>query len=236
MKLLITSIALCFAITTTAQISTTEKQALLDLYHSTNGPEWSSGWDLESSENTWFGVEIKNNTVVSIDLGFNNLKGEIPQSIGDLKNLESLKLFFNQINGSLPAEIGTLKKLKVLDLNSNAFTGNIPSEIGNLAQLKELLLSSNNFTGTLPSEIGNLKNLETLVLFDNHLYGDFPVAISSMENLNELIIASNNFNSESLQTSIAALSSRGTIVDFDENKSINLNNSEFAILVIDEDN
>tara|TARA_R110000850_G_scaffold274786_2_gene412802 strand:+ start:35280 stop:35990 length:711 start_codon:yes stop_codon:yes gene_type:complete len=236
MKLLIASIALCFAVTTTAQISSTEKQALLDLYHSTNGPEWSTGWDLETSEDSWFGVEIKNNTVVSIDLGFNNLKGEIPQSIGNLENLQSLKLFFNQINGSLPAEIGNLKNLKVLDLNSNAITGNIPSEIGNLVHLKELLLSSNNFTGTLPSAIGSLDKLETLVLFDNHLYGDFPVAIASMENLKELIIASNNFNSESLQTSLATLSLNGTVVDFDENKSIHSNNSEFAILVMDEDN
>lgn len=236
MKLLLTSIALCFAITTTAQISTTEKQALLDLYHNTNGPEWTTGWDLESPENTWFGVEIKNNTVVNIDLGFNNLKGELPQSIGNLVNLQSLRLFFNQIEGSLPAEIGNLKHLKVLDLNSNALTGNIPSEIGNLVYLKELLLSSNNFTGILPSAIGNLAQLETLVLFDNHLYGDLPVAIASMENLNELIIAKNNFNSESLQTSIATLTLKGTIVDFDEIKTIKLNNSEFATLVIDEEN
>lgn len=236
MKALIASIALCITFSATSQISSSEKQALLDLYHSTNGAKWSTSWDLEKPEENWFGVEIKNNTVVSIDLGFNNLKGEIPQSIGNLKNLQSLKLFFNQINGSLPAEIGYLENLKVLDLNSNAISGNIPSEIGNLVHLKELLLSSNNFTGTLPSAIGNLEQLETLVLFDNHLYGDFPIAIASMKNLNELIIASNNFNSESLQTSFAALSLNGTIVDFDENKSIHSNNSEFAILVMDEDN
>ncbi len=236
MKALIACIVLCFAFSATSQISTSEKQALIDLYHSTNGPEWSTSWDLEKAESTWFGVEIKNNTVTAIDLGFNNLQGELPESIGDLKNLESFKLFFNQLNGDLPATIGNLKNLKVLDLNSNAITGTIPAEIGNLVQLKELLLSSNNFTGTLPAEIGNLNKLETLVLFDNHLYGDFPVAISSMENLNELIVAKNNFDSESLQTSVAALSSKGTIVDFDENKFVKTNNSEFATLVIDEDN
>lgn len=236
MKALIACFALCFAFSATSQISTSEKQALLDLYHSTNGSEWSTSWDLDKPESSWFGVEIKNNTVTAIDLGFNNLQGELPESIGNLKNLESLKLFFNQLNGSLPAAVGNLKKLKVLDLNSNAITGTIPAAVGNLVQLKELLLSSNNFTGTLPSEISNLSNLETLVLFDNHLYGDFPVAISSMKNLSELIVAKNNFDSESLQTSVAALSSKGTIVDFDENKTININNSEFATLVIDEDN
>src|SRR5690606_22906324 len=210
MKTLTTLFACCIALISTAQISTIEKQALIDFFNSTNGSEWFTPWELEQPETTWHGVTITDNKVVAIELGFNNLQGEIPATIGNLENLESLKLFFNQIGGTLPEEIGTLKNLKVLDLNSNNISGTIPVSIENLVNLENLLLSSNNLTGMLPSEIGNLSNLKTLVLFDNHFFGDFPFAVSELNNLDELIIANNNFNTESLQTSLASLTAKGT--------------------------
>lgn len=235
MKTLTTLFVCCFALISTAQISTIEKQALIDFFNSTNGSEWFTPWDLEKPESTWKGVTIKDSKVVAIELGFNNLQGEIPAAIGDLENLESLKLFFNQIGGTLPEEIGNLKNLKVLDLNSNNISGTIPASIESLVNLENLLLSSNNLTGVLPSEIGNLRNLKTLVLFDNHFFGDFPYAISKLNNLDELIIANNNFNSESMQTSLASLSAKGTRVDFGELKTNSNNNTEFATLVIDDE-
>lgn len=236
MKALTALIAFCFAISATAQISSIEKQALIDFFHSTNGSEWNHVWDLEKPESSWWGVEIKNNTVVGIELGFNNLQGELPSSIGDLKNLESLKLFFNQIGGSLPAELFTLKKLKTLDLNSNLISGTISSEIEGLTNLETLLLSSNNLTGMLPSQIGKLTELKSLVVFDNHFFGDFPIAISNLENLNEVIIAKNNFTSESLKTSVAQIISKGATVDFDEIKTQSPQNTDFATLVLDDEN
>lgn len=234
MKTLTTLFACCFALISTAQISTIEKQALVDFFNSTKGSEWFTSWDLEQPETTWHGVSIVDNKVVAIELGFNNLQGEIPATIGNLENLETLKLFFNQIGGTLPDEIGNLKNLKVLDLNSNSISGTLPSSIENLENLEYLLLSSNNLTGMLPSEIGSLSNLKTLVLFDNHFFGDFPYAISELNNLNELIIANNNFNSESMQTSLASLSAKGIKVDFGELK-INTTNSEIATLVVDDE-
>lgn len=236
MKTLTAVIACCFAFISTSQISSTEKQALIDFYNSTKGNEWFTPWDFDQPESNWFGVTIKDNKVVAIDLGFNNLQGEIPASIENLENLESLKLYFNQIGGTLPNEIGNLKNLKVLDLNSNNIAGTIPVSFENLINLESLLLSSNNLSGTLPSEIGNLRSLKNLVLFDNHFYGDFPVAISELENLTELIIANNNFNTETLQTSLASLTAKGTLVDFNEpKKEGDLTKTEFATLVLDDE-
>ncbi|WP_339611784.1 Two component regulator three Y domain protein [uncultured Planktosalinus sp.] len=234
MKALTALFVLCLFFTTTAQISTTERQALEDFFHSTNGPEWNTEWDLTKPVDTWYGVQIKNNTVTGLELGFNNLQGEIPASIKNLENLESIKLFFNQIGGELPNEIGLLKNLKVLDLNSNLISGNIPASVFELDQLETLLLSSNNFTGVVSSDIAQLKNLKNLVLFDNHFFGDFPLAISNLNNLEELVLAENNFNSESLKTSLAALTKQGTKIDFDEfNKGVQ--NTEFAILEIEDE-
>lgn len=236
MKTLTTLFACLFAITISAQISSSEKQALIDIYNSTNGPEWNTSWDLNQPVSTWHGVTVKNNKVVELDLGFNNLEGEIPASIGNLEHLESLRLFFNNLGGSFPIEITQLKKLKTLDLTSNALSGTLPTEIGDLNQLEILLLSSNNFTGMLPSEIGNLKNLTNLVVFDNHFFGDFPYAVSQLNNLKEMIVAENNFNFESLQTSVAILNTKGTKIDFNELNHFNLNNTELATLVLDEEN
>lgn len=235
MKALSTLIALCFAFSATAQISQIEKQALIDFFYSTNGSQWNTVWDLEKPVTTWHGVEIKNNTVVGIEMGMNNLQGELPASIGSLKNLESLKLFFNQIGGSLPDELFELQNLKTLDLNNNFISGAISSAIANLKNLEELLLSSNNFTGMLPSEIGTLNQLNTLVVFDNHFFGDFPFAISNLENLNELVITKNDFNTESLQSSLAILRFKGTRIDYDDLFNLS-SKTEFANLLIDDDN
>jgi len=232
MKTLTALFVCCFAFIATAQISSIEKHALIDFYNSTNGSEWFTSWDLEQPESTWKGVTIKDNKVVAIELGFNNLQGQIPASIGNLENLESLKLYFNQIGGTIPEEIVNLNNLKVLDLNSNVISGTIPSSIDKLKNLESLLLSSNNLTGVVPSEIGSLSNLNTLILFDNHFFGDFPFAISGLNNLNEVIIANNNFNTESLQISIAALSAKGVNVDF---KELNAPNTEFATLLLDDE-
>jgi len=43
---------------TFAGVSPKEKEALLALYNSTNGKEWNSTWDLNASEDTWYGVKI----------------------------------------------------------------------------------------------------------------------------------------------------------------------------------
>ena len=57
-----------------------EKQALVDLYHSTNGDGWfnSSGW-LEGDPclNHWYGVACNQQGVVGLGLESNNLTGSL---------------------------------------------------------------------------------------------------------------------------------------------------------------
>lgn len=232
LTLLIVCILTCTA--TFAQISESEKQALVDLYTNTNGNSWNTSWDLEAPVNTWHGVTIANNKVVGIDLGFNNLKGSIPSSIGNLTNLQSLKLFFNQIEGTIPSEIGNLKNLKVLDLNSNNLVGQIPSSIGNLSQLNEFLVSSNNLNGELPQEISSLTNLTSLVVFDNQLSGNIPLTYLQLTNMSELVIAENEFSNNNIYIPNEMLTSAGTPLLF---KDINIfENTEISTIVLDDDN
>ncbi len=234
MKFLLILIAFCVVTFSNAQISSYEKQALLDFYDSTNGSNWLISWDLNSPVETWQGVEIINNQVVGIELGFNNLQGYLPETISNLENLQYLKLFFNQLTGELPGGIGLLKKLKVLDLNSNFMVGKIPNEIGELSQLEELLLSSNNFTGILPDSLSQLTQLKSLVLFDNHFYGEFPMAVTKLNQLEYLIIAQNNFNHEIIHEALAILNSKGTQIDFNELK-LSLQPTDVASSALEDD-
>jgi len=197
-----------------AQISNSEKQALQDLYTSTNGDSWNTSWDLNQPATDWQGVTIKDDKVISISLLFNNLEGTIPNSIGQLTNLENLELSFNKLEGSIPSEIGNLKNLKVLAFNGNNLTGPIPTSIGNLSSLNQLHLSSNQLTGEIPQSVTKLEYLEILNVFDNDLSGEIPSDLAYSKNLKQLMVAENNlYTSTEFSTELL---SHGASVDLDQ--------------------
>lgn len=74
MKSIFTYVAVLLVSTSVfAEISSTEKNALIKLYKATKGSQWTNKWDLKSPTTTWYGVEIKNDKVVGIKLANNNL-------------------------------------------------------------------------------------------------------------------------------------------------------------------
>ena len=56
-----------------AEVSKTEKKALIDLYNAANGQHWVKKWDLKSPVSQWYGVTIVNDKVVEVNLFHNNL-------------------------------------------------------------------------------------------------------------------------------------------------------------------
>ena len=115
----------------------------------------------------------------------------LPESIGNLKYLDTLKLDGNQLT-SLPESIGNLTNLKELDLYGNQLTS-LPESIGNLENLDYLSLSNNQFT-SLPESIGNLKNLDTLDLTNNQLT-NIPESIGNLAKLRYLFMRYNQYTS-----------------------------------------
>jgi hypothetical protein len=117
----------------------------------------------------------------------NNQLTALPESIGNLTNLRTLNLGFNQLT-TIPVSIGNLTNLGTLNLGFNQFTA-LPESIGDLTNLVELNLTENQLT-ELPESIGNLTNLITLYLGYNQLTA-LPESIGNLTNLEQLILTEN---------------------------------------------
>jgi hypothetical protein len=188
--------ALLTASISQAVIPTAERNALIDLYNSTDGANWTNNTNWRGDAGTecsWHGVvcDVAETHVVSLSLDNNNLVGTIPGSIGDLQNLTSLTLTSNQLFGSIPAELGSLSLLTELRLRDNQLSGNIPIELGNLTSLATLDLHFNRLIGNVPAELGLLTNLWHLYLGNNQLTGYLPVGLGNLTNLRHLLFDHN---------------------------------------------
>ena len=93
---------------------------------------------------------------------YDNEFTSIPSEIGNLTNLITLDIGYNQLTGEISSELGNLTNLTSLDLGSNQLTGEIPLELGNLDNLYYLNLSDNQLSGQIPESICIL-SLETYV-------------------------------------------------------------------------
>ncbi|WP_299242517.1 immunoglobulin domain-containing protein [uncultured Aquimarina sp.] len=178
----------------TCGVSDAEKQALVDLYNSTDGANWTNNtnWLTDAPVCDWYGVTVVDGKVIELRLGNNNLVGQIPSTIQGLTSIEYLSLGLNKLNGSIPNEIGSLSNLKKLYLNSNSLAGAIPQSIGNLTNLTNFHLNDNNLTGVIPSGITSLLKLEYLHLHENQIEGNIPNDIGSLRNIIVLNLGYNN--------------------------------------------
>ncbi|CAL9137622.1 unnamed protein product, partial [Musa acuminata var. zebrina] len=82
-------------------------------------------------------------------------------------SLEELDLSGTQLRGSLPDWLGNFKNLKSLYLSNNFLYGSVPASLGNLSSLQSLFLSSNDLNGSISEGIGGLKGLIQLDLSNN---------------------------------------------------------------------
>jgi Leucine-rich repeat (LRR) protein len=191
-----------------AKIPQAEREALIALYNSTNGDNWTnkSGWKtapldvdgfaMPGTENTWYGITPNpgNTAIYTIQLANNNLIGSIPAELGNLTGLQSLFLWDNDLSGSITPELGNLNDLMYLYLDNNQLSGSIPVELGNLTSLQRLLLDDNHLNGSIPIELSNLTNLAYLSLSSNQLSGPIPAELGNLTNLTHLYLESNQLS------------------------------------------
>jgi len=206
---------------TNGAIPLTERNALIALYNSADGDNWTdnTGWNgAAGTECDWFGVTCWGDHVTTLDLHSNNLVGSIPSDLANLRNLQYLVLNNNDLSGSIPSQLGDMSSLLYLILNNNQLSGsipshlsgltnlvylylndnqlsgNIPTQLGNLSNLLYFLLNNNQLTGNIPSELGNLNSLQYLYLYENQLSGSIPTHLGDLPNLIYFLLNNNTLS------------------------------------------
>jgi len=185
--------------TVQSEIPEVECHALVALYDSTDGDNWTENtdWKVTNTPCSWKGVTCSGRHLTEIDLNTNQMTGTIPIELGNLVNLTYLGLYFNQLTGTIPAELGNLSNLTKLHLYGNQLTGAIPTVLGNLVNLTELSLSDNQLSGGIPSELCQLTLLTQINLNHNQLTGAIPSCLGNLNSLTQI-----NFNTNQLSGTI----------------------------------
>ena len=103
-----------FACSQVSEIPLAECQALVALYNSTNGANWTNqtGWLSTTTPCSWHGVTCLTGHVITLTMNDssssgNGLIGSIPPELGSLVNLQDLDLSDNQLSGSIPPSWAT---------------------------------------------------------------------------------------------------------------------------------
>ena len=100
-----------------------ERAALTALYEATNGQDWKTndGWLSDARLDQWQRVTTdEDGRVTSLDVGSNQLNGEIPTELGDLSNLRLLFINDNDLTGVLPQSLTGLSALESFYFHYNS--------------------------------------------------------------------------------------------------------------------
>ncbi|KAF3435985.1 hypothetical protein FNV43_RR23077 [Rhamnella rubrinervis] len=134
----------------------------------------------------------------SITIYDNGFEGELPKSLGNLCNLQTLDLSRNSFHETLLKDfVGSLadctkKSLKTLDLSSNQLGGSFP-DMKEFTSLQELYLSENRLEGPLSDLQQVPSTLEILDASSNSFTGAVSnVHLQNLYNLQELDLSYNS--------------------------------------------
>ncbi|TYG83060.1 hypothetical protein ES288_D01G138600v1 [Gossypium darwinii] len=158
-----------------------------------------------------------NSRLKFLALDGNLLKGEIPESIGNLS--EVLSIFYmggNRISGNIPPSIAQLSGLTLLNLSYNSISGEIPPEMGKLVELQMLGLAGNQIFGRIPTSFGDLRKLNQIDLSGNQLVGQIPSSFQNFQKLLSTDLSNNRFNG-SIPKEILNIPSLSTVLKFSRN-------------------
>jgi len=181
-----------------AQIPAIERAALIALYNSADGGNWTNDTNWlgpAGTECTWYGVSCWLEHVDNLHLGV-GLNGTIPTELGNLSEIRWLTLSSEQLRGPIPTELENLSNLLSLDLSGCQLSGSIPTELANLSSLRYLYLGGNELNGSIPPELGSMSTLWYLSLHTNHLSGSIPPELGNLPELTNLLLNSNQLGGE----------------------------------------
>ena len=190
-KILFTTIWLVAVLAVNAQSASEtdmakEREALMALYEMTDGDHWTNNenWGSDKPVGEWHGVTTIDGYVTEVSLADNNLRGNLPDAIGDLSHLRWLQLGWNYLTGEIPESIGKLTDLWYIEFREcRQLSGELPESMRNLKNLEFLLLGNSGLGGELPEWIGELELLEQLELSASHFSGSIPDSYRNLKNV-----------------------------------------------------
>jgi len=122
------------------------------------------------------------------DTGLKSLEG-----IGKARSLIALNVGYNNLKTDLPEELSKLMNLQTLDISNNKFSGSLPIWIKNIASLNHFAASHNNLSGSI-LDFASLSKLMYLDLSYNQFEGTVPPALLASSSSNEKIVVDLSHN------------------------------------------
>eukprot|EP00253_Pinus_taeda_P007627 PITA_07627 len=107
----------------------------------------------------------------------------LPDSLGNLTNLQTIKLSLFSSLKVLPGSFGNLTNLQAIDLSLCSSLEVLPDSFGNLTNLQTIRLSRCSSLQVLPDSFGNLTNLQTIHLYGCSSLQGLPGSFGNLTNL-----------------------------------------------------
>ncbi|RVW94638.1 LRR receptor-like serine/threonine-protein kinase GSO1 [Vitis vinifera] len=139
-------------------------------------------------------LACSNNTLENLDLSSNQFRGSFPHLSG-FSQMRVLYLKFNQLNGTLPESIGQLAQLQVLSIRSNSLRGTVSANhLFGLSNLFDLDLSFNSLTFNISLEQVPQFRASRIMLASCKLGPHFPNWLQTQEVLRKLDISASGIS------------------------------------------
>ncbi|WP_353571795.1 hypothetical protein [Candidatus Albibeggiatoa sp. nov. BB20] len=181
-----------FSCNNVTEIPVSECEALVAIYDALDGDNWThnDNWKQAYTPCSWSGIECENAKITSLNLSNNQLSGEIPASIGNLRDLKRLDLSDNQLSGQIPDSIVYVGDIvgyysenhTTIDLSSNQLSGQIPSQWNAYSSgpihAMSINFSNNQLSGEIPPDLGNII-ASHLDFSNNQLSGEIPPGLGN---------------------------------------------------------
>ena len=157
------------------------RRVFMDFYDAMDGPNWKDnvGWGTDRPLQEWVGVSYSPYSgELNLLFNDNGLKGELPESIGELGGLLTGLVLQNEpgVVGRLPDSFRKLVNLRELNLYRTSMTS-LPDVFADMKSLTIVSVTVNEkMTGPLPESIGVSPVLERLALVSDMFTGGVPAS------------------------------------------------------------